>query len=299
VKKAKKSIPVIDLWMINRKKLHEDVVAEPLADLLRIFDKLHGPHRHTFYQVILITQGSGSQTIDFEQFEIKPGMICFMIPGQVHSWNIKDKVDGYVISFSENVYSSLISNPFYLDQFSFLRGISKDSAIDLKKESLKESVYFIKQIMNEIKKKDTFTLDKVSFHLLSLFINITRHHALSVKKQIPEQKQNILFNFRALVNQYYITKRLPKDYAPILYVTANYLNALCKDLLGRSAGQVIRDKILLEAKRLMVNVDLSISEIAYKLNFTDNSYFTKFFKKYTGLTPQEFRKYSIEITQAG
>jgi AraC-like DNA-binding protein len=83
---------------------------------------------------------------------------------------------------------------------------------------------------------------------------------------------------------------LPKEYAALLYVTPNNLNMLCKQLLGKAAGEVIRDRILLEAKRLLVNVDISIAEIAYKLSFTDHAHFTKFFKKETGETPDEFRK---------
>ena len=61
-------------------------------------------------------------------------------------------------------------------------------------------------------------------------------------------------------------------------------------LLGKPAGEVIRDRLLLEAKRLLVNVDMGIAEIAYKLSFTDHAHFTKFFKKETGETPDEFRK---------
>ncbi len=103
----------------------------------------------------------------------------------------------------------------------------------------------------------------------------------------------VLLNFRKLLNQHFFEKRLPKEYAAMLYVTTYYLNSICKDLLGKSAGEVIRDRILLEAKRLLVNGDISISEIAYRLNFKDTSYFTKFFKNYTGKTPKEFRKYSF------
>jgi len=85
----------------------------------------------------------------------------------------------------------------------------------------------------------------------------------------------------------------PKDYAELLYITPNHLNALCKDLLGIQAGEVIRNRILLEAKRLLTNPLLTITEIALQLNFNDNSYFTKFFKKSTGITPEEFRKNTL------
>jgi len=64
----------------------------------------------------------------------------------------------------------------------------------------------------------------------------------------------------------------------------------CQDLLGRSAGEVIRDRVLLEAKRLLTNAGMTATEIAYELNFQDNSYFNRFFKKYEGVTPDEFRR---------
>ncbi len=61
-------------------------------------------------------------------------------------------------------------------------------------------------------------------------------------------------------------------------------------LLGKTAGELIRDRVLLEAKRLLTNGDMSITELAYDLNFQDNSYFNRFFKKYADVTPEEFRK---------
>mgnify|MGYP001608602554 CR=1 FL=1 len=84
--------------------------------------------------------------------------------------------------------------------------------------------------------------------------------------------------------------RLPKQYAELLYITPNHLNALCNDVLGVPAGEVIRNRIILEAKRLLINNDMTVLEIANHLNFADNSYFTKFFKKLEGITPEEFRK---------
>ena len=76
----------------------------------------------------------------------------------------------------------------------------------------------------------------------------------------------------------------------MLYITPNHLNAVCKDMMGISAGEMIRNRIMLEAKRMLTNPQLNISEISLKLNFSDNSYFTKFFKKLEDITPEEFRK---------
>jgi AraC-like DNA-binding protein len=103
----------------------------------------------------------------------------------------------------------------------------------------------------------------------------------------------LLQSFRKLIDQNFNTLRLPKDYAALLYITPNHLNALCNDMLGIPAGEVIRNRVILEAKRLLVNLDLTVTAIADKLNFADNSYFTRFFKKYTGQTPEEFRKQTV------
>ena len=103
---------------------------------------------------------------------------------------------------------------------------------------------------------------------------------------------NITFlrNYEKLIDMNYLDLRLPKEYAALLYVTPNHLNALCNDVLGISAGEVIRNRIALEAKRMLINFSLTVKQIAYQLNFEDNSYFCKFFKKQTGLTPEAFRK---------
>ena len=138
-------------------------------------------------------------------------------------------------------------------------------------------------------------LDMVRLHLLELFISVQRNISNNKSAAVPQQNQLILYNFRKLVNSNFAEKHLPKDYASLLYITPNHLNALCKDLLGKPAGEVIRDRVLLEAKRLLVNDGLSIAQIAAQLNFADNSHFTKFFKKYTGITPELFRLGSVMV----
>ena len=130
----------------------------------------------------------------------------------------------------------------------------------------------------------------IRLKLLELFIIVDRCCNNKKIKNFPQQKQMLLRNFKQLIDKQFRLIKLPKEYAELLYVTPNHLNALCQDLLGKTAGDVIRDRILLEAKRLLTNEGMTITEIAYDLNFQDNSYFTRFFKKYTGTTPEEFRK---------
>jgi len=100
----------------------------------------------------------------------------------------------------------------------------------------------------------------------------------------------ILRNYEKLIEQHYLQHRMPKYYAELLCVSPGYLNSICKELLGLSAGNMIRNRIVLEAKRMLINFDLTVTEVAYKLNFNDNSYFCKFFRNQAGVSPETFRK---------
>lgn len=145
-------------------------------------------------------------------------------------------------------------------------------------------------ILTELDSKNDFTTDMIVALLMQIFILINRVAGGDRSAEMSGPGRVMLRNFRKLVEAHFRQKKLPKEYASMLYVTPNYLNSLCRDLMGISAGEMIRERILLEAKRLLVNADMSIGEIAYQLSFPDNSYFTKFFKKYAGVTPEEFRK---------
>ncbi len=291
MKKGSK-IPVYDLCTLQQQehRQQDDIIIEPFAEYLKRHPHLFIPHRHTFYHLVLFTAGSGTHTIDFEQFTLTEGQIYFMIPGQVHSWQFGEDVDGYVINFSENFISAFLRRDHYLEQFPFLEGIAMHSVINLDAEACPAAIQLIKNMLQESLKKERWYGDKMRLQLLELLIMVHRNSGQHRSDTTHPYSDITLRHFRKLVEQHYTSLHLPKDYAALLYITPNHLNALCKDLLGKPAGELIRDRVLLEAKRLLVNAELTISEIAWQLSFADNSYFTKFFKKQTGITPEAFRK---------
>lgn len=254
---------------------------------------LHAAHRHSFYHLVLFTEGTGTQQIDFRTFDIKPGLIYFMIPGQVHSWNFKSEPDGYIINFSTTFFSSLLLKQEYLDKFSFFSGKPEEQVLTLDERTYKKITTIFEDILKEGETNKPINDDLVKVLLLRLFIEISRTTILENPKDINPYSHTIITNFQQLIELNYINLRLPKQYAALLYITPNHLNALCNDFLGTSAGKLIRDRIILEAKRLLINLDFRIAEIANKLNFEDQSYFVKFFKKYEGITPDRFRKQYI------
>lgn len=283
----KPSIPIYDICSLTQKQ--DDILINRFAPYLKSHRNLHLPHKHSFYHLVFFTKGGGSQTIDFQQVPVRPFQVYFMIPGQVHNWAFEGEVDGYIINFSVPFFQSFLLKANYLEEFPFFTGIINDAVIDIPADLQAKVISLFEELIQETEEPKPLEDDMIRSIMLQLFISIARL-GHEVNTAIPSYNYTLLRSFQKLIEKNYTTIKLPKQYAELLYITPNHLNALCNDVLGISAGEVIRNRIVLEAKRLLINNDLTVLEIANQLNFADNSYFTKFFKKQAGLTPEEFRK---------
>lgn len=284
----KTAIPIYDICSLTQRQ--DDLLISRFAPYLKSHRNLHLAHKHSFYHLVFFTKGGGSQTIDFQQVPVKPFQIYFMIPGQVHNWAFKGEVDGYIINFSVPFFQSFLLKANYLEEFPFFTGMVDDALIDIPAASQAKIINLFEELIRESEEPNALADDMVRSIMLQLFISVARLSMTTVNKTIPSYNYTLLRSFQKLIEKNYTLMKLPKQYAELLYITPNHLNALCNDVLGMPAGEVIRNRVALEAKRLLINNDLTVLEIANQLNFADNSYFTRFFKKQVGLTPEEFRK---------
>jgi len=293
-----KSLPIYDIVTLSQQQEH-DLQISRFGEYIDSHHKnLHAPHKHSFYHLVLYTKGSGKQTIDFQNFPVRPYQIYFMIPGQVHSWDFEGEVDGYIINFSAALFQSFLLKANYLEDFPFFSGDVQDAVIDIPKQLQEKVIALFEELIKENETVKPMGTDLVKTIMLQLFIHIARLNIAIQQSPVPSYNYTLLRNFQKLIEKNYVQLKLPKQYADLLYITSNHLNALCNDVLGMPAGEVIRNRVILEAKRLLINQDMTVQEISNHLNFADNSYFTKFFKKQTGLTPEEFRKKSTHHVHA-
>lgn len=251
------------------------------------------PHRHDFYHLVFFTAGAGRQQLDFNSFEIKPGLIYFMIPGQVHHWRFDAEPEGYIINFSSSYFSAFLLHADYLSRFAFFHADASRQVMELPEEMQQKASAILEEILAAGGPETPVDDDLVKVLLLRLFMEISLGLPAAQDRERLGYNHTLIGNFKELIEQNYKQLKLPKQYAALLYITPNHLNAVCNDFLGTSAGALIRQRVLLEAKRLLVVPDLRISEIANELEFADQSYFIKFFKKYEGQTPDKFRKTNI------
>ncbi len=285
----KSDIPVYDIQNFKAYK-NDGILVSRFGYYSKQHQHLHSAHRHTFYHLVFFTEGSGNQQIDFKKFDVKPGLIYFMIPGQVHSWDFETEPDGYIINFSSDYLSSFLLKPDYLENFTFFSGQPDNQVIELPTAIQEKAISILEDILKEGQNEHPINDDLVKTLLLRLFIEVSRTADIKQQQYKNSYNHTLLKSFQRLIETNYAELKLPKQYAELLYITPNHLNALCNDFLGVSAGTLIRDRVILEAKRLLINLDLMVSEISDRLNFSDQSYFIKFFKKQEGITPEKFRK---------
>ena len=126
--------------------------------------------------------------------------------------------------------------------------------------------------------------------LLQIFlIQTQRHYQIMNSSQVPSVETRLIDQFRRLIDQEFLTHRNVQAYADRLGLTAGYLTKIAKEVTGLSASVLIRDRLILEAKRLLAHTDSTVSQISYELQFDDPSYFGRFFKRETGQSPLSFR----------
>lgn len=266
-----------------------EIVVTRLRDFVDSHRDIQFPHRHDFYQIVLFTRGGGQHSIDFRQYEVVPHQVYYMAPGQIHTWNFDAETDGYLVNFNESFFTSMYHNPHYIREFPLFNHISGTSVNTLDMTCCAEVEQTFAQMLEEFDKGDDYAMDILRGMLVVILVRLSRVAPDTFKEGASRHNLVLMRQFEKLIEIHFREKRLPKEYAEMMFVTPNHLNALTNNVIGKSAGELIRERILLEAKRLLANSDLMIGQIAEILRFEDNAYFTRFFKKYMGTTPEGFR----------
>ncbi|MCL8537634.1 helix-turn-helix transcriptional regulator [Chryseobacterium gallinarum] len=240
-------------------------------------------HRHDFFLFVLFERGAGVHTIDHVDYEIAARQIHLIFPDQLHKWSLGPSTKAVELIADRTFFESFSSSLRFLSAF-----YQSNPVISLSEEGFNRLMYEFDAIKTDLAKSE---------HLPELMEARCRIIALTVSMEAERNGKNneiyqphsILDRFTTLVEKHYKKEKLVRFYAEQLNITPNYLNIICKKKLLASATQIIQNRVILEAKRLLLISDLSIKEIAFDLNFYDHAYFANFFKTKTKLTPTDFR----------
>jgi len=248
------------------------------------------PFRRGFYFLALLTTKKDTKVgFNNKEVVIKDSFIVFQAPHLIYSFYRDPKTVGYLIYFKEDCFDFFKPNiqiefPFFNILNTNLFQIDKVQYDDLSSyfERLFRS-YEKKEISNKI------VLHKLLVLLYELMDFTPIQKALLLSKSVNE---NLISQFIQLINVNYIEKRTVNEYATLLNKSENYLSRTVKSVTGKNALSFINDRIIQEAKSLILYTNLTIAEVAFRLNFSDTSNFSKIFKKATGYSPAAYRKAS-------
>ncbi len=286
-----KKIPTFSICnLIGSDQCVTEFLITRITDFMGAHEKLRFPHRHAFFQIVLFTEGGGTHSIDFEKFDVIPHQVYAMGPGQIHTWEFEPDTEGYILNFNESFFTAICHNPNFVQEFPLFNAVSGTPVNILEAECCGEVHALMERMLKEFRSDGDFKQDMLRGMLMQLLVMLSRQLPRVSQPGISRHQLSVLRNFERLIEEHFREKRLPRDYAEMLFITPNHLNALVNSVIGKPAGELIRDRVVLEAKRLLVNSDFNISQIADALHFEDNAYFTRFFKKYTGLSPEVFRQ---------
>jgi len=253
------------------------------------------PHLHDYYSVFWIESGEAIHATDFVEYSLKADTILFVPPGLKHRMYIDESVCGTYMLFNEDFVRFNRKEHVPLKEYRLFNNPDFRSLITVNPEKREKLKSILEFITDEVRNADQYSRDIV-LKLLHLFLLESRRifdQQYQQSESIPDSTPDTtIIKFKQLIEEHYVSEKNVSQYAQMLNINPSCLNELSKRTTGITAGELIRNRVIDESKKLLYSTGISGKEIAYQLGFDDPAYFSRFFRKYTGLTLKEFREHS-------
>ncbi|HEY8896917.1 MAG TPA: AraC family transcriptional regulator [Niastella sp.] len=259
-----------------------------VEDMIRMIKLPVPPVRTTSHTLIFLTDGEAIMTIGSETWKIVKNE-CLVVPaGQVFSFDHVDINKGYLCNFHNDFIAGRFGKKDLFKHFEFLNAwgnhrISTDDPIAGYIQHLFQRIYL------DYSQNGLQHLNIIHSNLIALLCELE-----NVYQPFSDSKHTkavtLTNRFKELLFANIKTKQLVSDYASLLHITPNHLNKAVKQITGKSPSRWINEMLVVEAKMLLNQTNLSINEVAGEIGIFDASYFSRLFKKYEGVTPLAFRK---------
>ncbi len=254
------------------------------------------PHRHDFFEIHYLTSGKGIHFIDFEAYKIEPYSLYFISPGQIHFWDLEETIEGRALIFSEDYLSFGSDKENFVNALSFFHSVSSTPMLKLATTKQGRLAELIQHMLYEFEHPQMAQASVLRAYLHIFLAEAQRHY----EQPLPNKTSNNFSQtrkFKQLLSTNFVQERAVEFYAEQMHMSVTHLHNIVKETSGLTPGQLIRNEVVLEAKRLLKHTDLSAAEVGYKLEFEDPAYFGRFFKREVGLTPSQFKKHGLEKYQ--
>lgn len=276
-------IPLFHL--ASGRKQVDDRLGVSLQQLSQDVPFRHVPHRHDFYHIIWIGSGTATFVVDQKRHPVEGGTMIFVPPGQVHTWEEKQALEGYILSFEPALLFSQYDRPsrllHELTQWSNT-GANQGPAAEDSRGALRQR---FEDLAREFCSNEDFRDEMLRAQVTELLIWLHRTSAGWAAMEFQEHLAPLTSRFLSFLEKSAGKFYRTDHYLSALSVSSRALTNAVLSETGKSPSVWIRDRTLLEARRLLTYTDLTVSEIAYRLNFRNVSYFVRFYGRLTGMSP--------------
>ena len=244
------------------------------------------PHKHDFYLVVLITEGSGWHEVDFVRYTIEKGSVFMLQPGQMHYWELSSDIDGFVFFHTKTFFDEVYTT-FKINNFPFFNSFYSNAEFSVSNDKLDRLAVLMKELISETQLPAYFSKQKIHALLNLVYIEFSRGF-IQENSTIQSAYLNKLLSFENSIELNYKIEKSVQFYANKLNISSKHLNRIVKESLNKTSSDLIAERVILEAKRMLIQLKFNVTQIGYELGYQDKSYFVRFFKKQTGETPMNF-----------
>ena len=277
--------------IVNSDKLDEDVIV--FQHEVKFVPEEIFPLRIDALLIALCTEGTGKIGIDLREYEIKKNTLIVIQPKNfIYLSNYSDDFKCSAVACSNHVVEDVL--PKLTEILPLLMHHRTEPVSYLSEEDACNILNFYDFLRKKLRgPKTPFLKQKVMCMLqaaLYEMMDINLQHSTGIETQ-RTRKEEIMAKFILAVSEHFREERQVAYYAHKLFITPKHLSSVVKELSGRTAGDWIENYVVMEAKVLLKTTDRTIQEIAIYLNFANQSFFGKYFKHHTGMSPTAYRKH--------
>lgn len=263
----------------------------PIADTVsKHRQTITNPHRAEFYHIFWVQKGRADYLIDFEPVRVKAGSFLFVNKNRVQAIDNSSKHDGKLLLFTDSFFHKTEEDANYLHSSILFNDLLDIPIINVQASSSLQTNF--NAIELELKKdNDPYHYDLLHNLLHNLLLLAERERKKQGFKEITKGADlDYTVLFRELLSVQFKTLKSVGGYAAKMNVSEKRLTNATTKTMGKSPKTIIDERVMLEAKRLLIHTNLSIKEVGYDLGFEEPTNFIKYFRKHTEKTPIEFRE---------
>lgn len=258
---------------------------------IRIMPLYSTPTRLETTVISICLNGYTRVAVNMQEYFIGPGTMLIAMPDQIlQSMEISDEYQGITIAISKNYTDEIFPKvKFILPIFFYTK---EYPCINVKGEELNTVMEYYNMLWGRTKRENESNKDVIQTLIVAMLYEIYAiyRNRIPRKKEAKNRKEMLFDQFMRHLSGNYKKERSVNFYAKELFLTPKHLSSVVKEVSGKTAGEWIDNFVLFEAKSLLKSSQKNIQEIADELNFANQSFFGKYFKHYTGMSPKEYRR---------